>query len=761
MKLLSFIIIYFLLQVLKCTSSKVKKDITQTLVTEYKNFDTVFPRILNAKTKIGSKSSSSSGIIYRIDSEEDFKSFINNSDLTDKYAIVISAVFVNAEKLVKLEETKKVVGVIVVYDDKPMIKPYSPDKKCPNCEYGMYSGDERANYKWNPHGDGMLFKYFDFPIFGITGNGYSVKDAVLPIIEANIFNKKRKYKNYPLYSIKFDSFMLAPEDTITCLSRKTCDPIGGNSIWSSFSRKIDPNDGKKIVFITAQLDGNSLFHENTIGTNSQIGGIVANLAIADALSRSDIKPEQFQNHIVFMFFNGESFGYGGSQRFVNDISEPFKCLNKNERVNKECSNYASCFNPYMYFDDFKNITLNNIKGIIELNQLTCSGCNNTDSPTYFMHIDDENDSETLKITNLISKVYSVFGNSVPAIPNNNDASNIIVDNNNNIDSSSRNETINKLKRQNTSYNIKPAWEGLIKNLGLPPASSQSFLKKQKIPAVVISDFQTEFTNKFYHSGFDIDSNSTTYDNTVCKTADIIAKSVWLYAQNKEIDYDVNLIPPSVAVNCNYVNELMYCLSHNISCPLAQTLLTSNNSTRQVEGKLSKVSHYSGIFNDYSLNGTLHTYSNFDSWVTNYALITSTGRNTTFPCKYIDDCMKQFEYPNFDELDDESKKKIESMPYSKRKYQCINNFCIEGQAFVHPAYGSGLRYDVFNNKYFVKKEDEATWVESRWSSNSITICFTTSRIFQIFELLVGIVFVILTIIGYYFINTYTKKYLKLA
>ncbi|OUM62378.1 hypothetical protein PIROE2DRAFT_69514 [Piromyces sp. E2] len=554
-------------------------------------------------------------------------------------------------------------------------------------------------------------------------------------LQADIFNKKRKYKNYPMYSIKFDSFMLASKDSKTCLSRKTCDPIGGNSVWGSFSRMISPNDGKKIIFVTAQLDGNSLFHENTVGTNSQIGGIVANLAIADALSRSNIKPDQFQNHIIFMFFNGESYGYGGSQRFVNDISKTFQCINSENHNNEKYSKDASCYNPYMYFDDFKNITLNNIKGIIELNQLTCSGCNDRNNPVYFMHVDDEKDQETLKIVNLISKVYSIYGgiSHVDPVTNNNTDNNTDINNMNKINDAKTDSNINKmnnngkgntnnkdnidnkinknkLKRQETiSYNIKPAWEGIPKNLGLPPASSQSFLKVQKIPAVVISDFQTEFTNRYYHSGFDIDSNTTVYDNTV--------------------------------------NNLMYCLSHNISCPLAQTLLTSNDFTRQVEGTLSKVSHYSGVFNDYSLNGTLHTYSNFDSWITNYALIKSTGRNTTFPCKHIHDCMKKFEYPDYDNLDGDSKKRIESMPYSKRKYQCIDHFCIEGQAFVHPAYGTGISYDVTKNQFYVTKENEPTWTESKWSTNSITICFTTSRTFQMFELFVGIVCVVLTVIDH--------------
>jgi len=188
--------------------------------------------------------------------------------------------------------------------------------------------------------------------------------------------------------------------------------------------------------------------------------------------KSDILPKEFPNHIVFTFFTGESYGYGGSQRFVKDITT-YECKSQESKI-FGCSNYSACQDPCMYVDDFKNITLNNIKGIIELNQLTCSGCDDINNPTYYMHIDDENDQETLKLTNLISKVYSVYGDSQSTV--------------NNID-----DNINS--KRSSSYNIKPAWEGLEKNLGLPPASAQSFLKKQKIPAVVISDFQTKFTNK--------------------------------------------------------------------------------------------------------------------------------------------------------------------------------------------------------------------------------------------------------------------------
>jgi len=714
-------IIQILILVVPCICNSFVKIMKQPIN------NVIFPKLLNSTSEIGSKStSSSSGVIYRITTIEELEAF-NKNNLSGKFAVVLQADLVNKKNLRELEASNKVEGVIVIYDDNQGSIPYSPDKQCPNCEFGMYSEGERANYKWNPYGDGLLFEYFDIPIFGLSVNKSSEKAGIAAIINADNFNKERKYKNYPLYSIKFESFMYASKDSETCLSRGYCDPIGGNSVWSSYSKTIDPNDGKKIIIVSSQIDGNSLFHDNTIGSNSQIGGMVANLAIADALSKSEISPDQFQNHIVFTFFSGEAYGYGGSQRFVHDISN-YECKNNKKDDDLICSGYAACQEPCMYVDDFKNITLDNIKGIIELNQLTCSGCNDINNPTYFMHVDDETDTETLKITNLISKVYTnTYGN------------NMLISNNNN------------KKRQSNYYNIKPAWEG-INNLGLPPASAQSFLKKKKIPAVVISDFQTEFTNKHYHSGFDIDSNTTVYNNTICKTADIIAKSIWLYAQNKEMD-DIISIPPSVNVDCQYVNDLMYCLTHNINCPLVKSLLNSTTNNN-----LSKISHYSGVFNIYSLNGAINTNYNYDTWVANFAMIVSTGKNSTTPCNDTHECV-ELEYPDFANLDKEKQQEIKKIPFSLRKYQCISGYCIEGKSYAHPAYGTGLTYNAKDGLYSVNDKNLPTWTESRWDENTLTIYFTTSKTFQYIELFVGVIIVGLTIFGYYFIKKYTIKNIK--
>jgi len=43
------------------------------------------------------------------------------------------------ENLKKLEATKKVAGIVVLVKDifSTLMNSYSPDKECPNCEFGM------------------------------------------------------------------------------------------------------------------------------------------------------------------------------------------------------------------------------------------------------------------------------------------------------------------------------------------------------------------------------------------------------------------------------------------------------------------------------------------------------------------------------------------------------------------------------------------------------------------------------------------------
>lgn len=94
----------------------------------------------------------------------------------------------------------------------------------------------------------------------------------------------RGYQDYPLKAIDFDLFMWAAVNSETCLRRGWCQVVGGMSVFSSPSLNIDYNDNKPIIVVSSNIDGRSLFHDLTIGSSKDMSGMIAVLAIADALS---------------------------------------------------------------------------------------------------------------------------------------------------------------------------------------------------------------------------------------------------------------------------------------------------------------------------------------------------------------------------------------------------------------------------------------------------------------------------------------------
>lgn len=95
----------------------------------------------------------------------------------------------------------------------------------------------------------------------------------------------RGYQNYPLKAIDFDLFMWAAVNSQTCLRRGWCQAVGGMSVYSTPSIDISPDDKKPIIVVSAGMDSRSLFHDLTIGASNDVSGMVAVLAIAEALSR--------------------------------------------------------------------------------------------------------------------------------------------------------------------------------------------------------------------------------------------------------------------------------------------------------------------------------------------------------------------------------------------------------------------------------------------------------------------------------------------
>lgn len=202
------------------------------------------------------------------------------------------------------------------------------------------------------------------------------------------------------------------------------------------------DDGKPVIVVASSLDSRSLFHDLTLGVDNDVSGTVAVLAIADTLSKV---PElsSLPKHIVYTLFSAESWGFAGSQRFVQDIMQPFQCTNASRAVPCPFSN-TPCTNPCVRSLDFKRINIDNIETIIELNSVT-----NADNNGYWAHVDDGSLSKSLV------------------------------------------NSLQQLSASNNGSQILPAYSDGIQRK-LPPSSAMSFLaQRRNIKTVVITDYQTE------------------------------------------------------------------------------------------------------------------------------------------------------------------------------------------------------------------------------------------------------------------------------
>lgn len=106
-------------------------------------------------------------------------------------------------------------------------------------------------------------------------------------------------------------------DSITCLRRGNCMPIGGQSVWASESPIASD---RPIVLIATKMDSMSDAYETDDGRV----GITVSILLAAIKSIRALSFDHI-NQFVVAFFQGESWGRGGSRLWVSEI-QSFSCL---------------------------------------------------------------------------------------------------------------------------------------------------------------------------------------------------------------------------------------------------------------------------------------------------------------------------------------------------------------------------------------------------------------------------------------------------
>lgn len=126
------------------------------------------------------------------------------------------------------------------------------------------------------------------------------------------------------------------------------------------------------------------------------------------------------------------------------------------------------------------------------------------------------------------------------------------------------------------------------NPGVPPSSLMSFIgKNTSTSGVVLEDFDSHFSNRFYHSYLDNPVNINS--SSIAAAAALVARSLYILASDDSV---VDLITlNTIKVNVSLVEELIGCLltcNPGLSCDLVKRFISPSNPCP---------SHYVGVFLD--------------------------------------------------------------------------------------------------------------------------------------------------------------------
>ncbi|XP_030942455.1 nicastrin-like [Quercus lobata] len=159
-----------------------------------------------------------------------------------------------------------------------------------------------------------------------------------------------------------------------------------------------------------------------------------------------------------------------------------------------------------------------------------------------------------------------------------------------IASSATNETLDALEQAQDSLKSEHIICSVANasNPGIPPSSLMTFLQKNShTSGVVLEDFNSVFSNKFYHSHLDDTLNINS--SAVVAAASLVARTLYILASDNNTLSSSALT--AINVNVSLVEELMGCLlgcDPGLSCNLVKNYISPTNTCP---------SHYVGVIPD--------------------------------------------------------------------------------------------------------------------------------------------------------------------
>lgn len=304
-------------------------------------------RRLNAThmTGCGSALGGSNGVLHLIETPSDFD-FVINKPPAPPYTLIIPPALFTRENIlnIKTNAAQNVAGIVLIDNRNTTFDSFSHESKCPN-QYGGLLKDQtcdvnNASTAWNPFGTGLMHENYPFPIFYVKDTEH-INQMIDCYHKFNQFDRDNQHRR-SLCSIQIKSFMSAAVNSVVCMRRtkhlnvyanmnpqRYCDPLQGKNVYATlFPRDIvklpapAPKSNEDIIVVAARIDTTSMFDGVGLGAMDSLVPTIALISTAHTLVKMLPDNSNSRNfNILFILFNGESYDYIGSQRFVYDMEK--------------------------------------------------------------------------------------------------------------------------------------------------------------------------------------------------------------------------------------------------------------------------------------------------------------------------------------------------------------------------------------------------------------------------------------------------------
>ncbi|XP_048778168.2 nicastrin-like isoform X2 [Ostrea edulis] len=647
-------------------------------------------RRLNGTNQVGCSSeiNGNVGVLHYVDNNTALDWLINNGPHKPYVALLTSLNFDRAT-VQKLRNSKKITGIIVIHTKDsattPLPDSFSPADKCPGDLYGLYHNSEDygncKNVTWNEFGNGLFFEDFEFPISIVTNKNesdYLIKDCYKK------FNEPMQGvpREYPLCAVQMKSRMSGAKDSETCM-RRTNTPTNLNP-----DKYCDPLGDKNVIGFVKDVPEK---HE------PEKKSVIMAVARIDSYSLFENIYPSADNHvsgIVALLAAAEAIGKV-KDHFNNNTKDILFTF-----LNGEAFDYIGSSRLVYDMDSDAlpgNLKMDHIDKILEVNQLAYR-----DQGKIWIHSDPISRREPNISTEIDEMIASIL---------------------------------------EIGKNMSDLVEAVSQTQPLPPSSTQKFLQKQKVPALVLTDHKGPFTNRYYNSRFDLAKTISAesenrsdggYDyvtdqaRNLTQAATLLARSLYVLATN-------STAPPDLKANELSVTHMLYCFLISPNCELFKEVIPP--AKEALNSLTSRTSPFLFYVSVYSSGGSNNVTRLIQRLLTHYI---GNKVNQTSACTATEKVSTQaYTYLWM----------AGSLNPDKRTR---TKTCVKSRVTQTKAYSPAFEATDYNGW---KSFQYSTWTESSWQNSAILmrIFLIPSKGMETSILSVGVVLTLLSMVLIYFLN----------